>query len=242
MAASRNLVNRFRLRELKNSLPIAASTSSSMRAVKNPFIPHLNPETNCWAPPRYSLRRQAELIKKARLEGKLHLLPPGPKLTSMDILAAQPPKLEEQVSKEKGKERAMKIDVATPVEWLGEVKIREPIGANVGNRLYAGRKQMFKGHKWERVIRRRRKYQRILMRDMAERILRWRRVRGISWFRSFLVTLNACFRSIISRESHGLYLYRVSGHGRHRNYHSNNRVQSAIPDIHFTPPRFLPVR
>ena len=164
-SASRSLVSRFRLRELKRSLP-AASPAAPSRAVQNPFVPHLNPATNCWAPPRYSLRRQADLVKRARLEGRLHLLPPGPKSVPA------------QAQAQAGGFDNAPADLAAPVEWLGAVKIRNPIGADVGNRLYAGKKQMFKGHKWERVRRRRRKYQRILMRDMAERILRWRRVRG----------------------------------------------------------------
>lgn len=37
------------------------------------------------------------------------------------------------------------------IRWDGELKAKEVKGADVGNRLYAGKRRMFKGHKWERV-------------------------------------------------------------------------------------------
>ncbi|KAF8579227.1 hypothetical protein K439DRAFT_1654615 [Ramaria rubella] len=175
--AARSLVHKFLLRELKKALPSSVSTSSpSTVAVKNPFIPHLNPETGCWAPPRYSLRRQADLIKRARLEGSLHLLPPGTKSKPLEFPATSTPKVARK-AKRKEPESSPIADIAKPIEWFGEVKIREPAGANVGNRLYAAKKQMFKGHKWQRVARRQRKYRRILMDDMPKRILKYRMYR-----------------------------------------------------------------
>ncbi|KAF8503900.1 hypothetical protein BU17DRAFT_101652 [Hysterangium stoloniferum] len=169
-ARSLNLVNRFRLRELKRAVPLEASTSAARVAVTNPFLPHLNPESGCWAPPRYSRRRQADLIKQARKEGNLHLLPPGPKLQPREIPLPPPLAPADEVAVA----AASSIDLQQPIQWIGDVKIRDPVGANVGNRLYAGKKQMFKGHKWERVIRRKRKYRRILMRHMKRRIQKWR--------------------------------------------------------------------
>jgi large subunit ribosomal protein L25 len=172
----RNLVQRFRVRELKRALAPEGATSSPGVSVINPFLPSFNEVTGRWAPPRYSLRRQAELIKNGRLEGTLHLLPPGPKLNPLDIFTAKPKRAAAK-TKGMGKRDKPIIDVTTRIKWIGEVKNHDVAGADIGNTLYAGKKQMFKGHKWERVIKRRRHYQRILMRSMKRRILRWRLVR-----------------------------------------------------------------
>lgn len=162
-----SLVQKFRIREVQG---VQASG-----AISNPFIPHLNPETGRWAPPRYSLRRQAELVKQAKKSGTLHLLPPGPKLKLREIpshpeIVAPLQQGPEAASTETTKE------LAQFVGWEGNVKLHEPAGANVGNRLYAAKKQMFKGHKWQRVHRRKRKYRRILMKHMPKRIRKWRLV------------------------------------------------------------------
>src|SRR6266576_3833681 len=108
MSQSLRVVKRFRIRELtlaspppKNSrIPPAATAASNLHIQKdssppsrsgtgaitlNPFIPHKNIESGRWAPPRYSLRRQADLIKHARASGTLHLLPPGQKMTSAQL-------------------------------------------------------------------------------------------------------------------------------------------------------------
>lgn len=47
----------------------------------NPFRPLRHPATGKWHNPKYSLRRQAELIKMARKHGVEELLPEGPKST-----------------------------------------------------------------------------------------------------------------------------------------------------------------
>lgn len=181
-SASRSLVHKFRVREFKRALSPESITSSSSVAVKNPFLPQFNEATGRWAPPRYSLRRQAELINKGRLEGTLHLLPPGPKLNPIP-----PPKQanptravgKKKKKKQKGAESGDKptIDNEKPIDWIGDVKVREVAGADIGNRLYAGKKQMFKGHRWERVKKMRLAHRRALMRSMKKRILRWRLVR-----------------------------------------------------------------
>lgn len=49
-------------------------------------------------------------------------------------------------------------------------------GADIGARLYAGKKRMFKGHKWERQLRKRRGQIAVRMRDMAKRIQRFKSV------------------------------------------------------------------
>lgn len=174
--ASRSLVQRFRVRELKRALAPGTTASSRSIEVTNPFLPYFNQETGRWAPPRYSLRRQAELVKRGRLEGNLHLLPLGPKSKPPENRITKPKRIV-GTTKEASPGDKPTIDVRTRIKWIGEVRTREVPGADVGNRLYAGKKQMFKGHKWERVIKRRRYYQRILMRSMKRRILRWRLVR-----------------------------------------------------------------
>jgi len=42
----------------------------------NPFLPVKNKTTGCWRGPVYSLRRQADLIKEARINGLEELMPP----------------------------------------------------------------------------------------------------------------------------------------------------------------------
>ena len=70
-------------------------------------------------------------------------------------------------------------DWMIPVEWTGKVRERNVAGADVGNRLYAGKKRMFKGHKWERMRERRVGRTKMLLRDMDERIQRFKGVRQI---------------------------------------------------------------
>ncbi|KAF9010088.1 hypothetical protein BDQ17DRAFT_1397542 [Cyathus striatus] len=48
-------------------------------SLPNPFLPMKDIRKGSWIPPKYSLRRQAELVKQAKEAGLLHLLPPGPK-------------------------------------------------------------------------------------------------------------------------------------------------------------------
>jgi hypothetical protein len=74
-------------------------------------------------------------------------------------------------------------DWTMPVEWTGTVRERNVAGADVGNRLYAGKKRMFKGHKWERMRERRVSRTKMLLRDMDERIQRFKGVRNSSRLR-----------------------------------------------------------
>ena len=57
------------------------STSSDPWKTYNPFLPWKNPETGRWREPKYSLRKQADLVKLARQRGIEDLLPPGKKST-----------------------------------------------------------------------------------------------------------------------------------------------------------------
>ena len=61
------------------------------------------------------------------------------------------------------------------IEWVGEVKERKVPGAEISNWLYAGKKRMFKGHKWERVAEKKALKRRMLMRDMAKCIQHYKR-------------------------------------------------------------------
>ncbi|KZT71898.1 hypothetical protein DAEQUDRAFT_686730 [Daedalea quercina L-15889] len=140
-------IKQFRLRELAAVLK-ASSEATSRPKVPNPFLPRKNPESGRWAPAKYSLRRQAELIKHARTSNTLHLLPPGPKLgvqqlaTVASAESAAGPSTTVSASEELW---------AQEVDWEGELKVKAASGAEDGSRLYAGRRRMFKGHKWERT-------------------------------------------------------------------------------------------
>ncbi|KAH9177735.1 hypothetical protein EDB89DRAFT_2112171 [Lactarius sanguifluus] len=171
MSQSLRAVKRFRLRELVP--PPTRSTPEQLPrsgAIPNPFVPHKNPESGRWAPPKYSLRRQAELIKHARASGTLHLLPPGPKMSPGQLAVATTTAASE----------AREDDAAWTgsVEWVGSLRERSVAGADVGNRLYAGKKRMFKGHKWERTRERRITRTKILLRDMDKRVERFKQYRA----------------------------------------------------------------
>lgn len=158
---------------------------SNVAVLPNPFIPRKHPETGKWRPPVYSLRRQAELVKKAKASGLLHLLPPGPKSprTRLGVTeaiqeaqkaatAASVETLKEQL-KDSGEDQAVWLE---PVTWEGKVKRKKVRGAALGITLYAGKKRMFKGHKWERVREERMRKRAILLRDMKKRIYNYKNV------------------------------------------------------------------
>ena len=172
------------MRELAPFLHKDAKLSNARPNVRNPFLPHKNAETGHWHPAKYSLRRQADLVKSARASGTLHLLPPGPKL-SLSKVATASQAAAASVSTSDGINAAMerpgmeaegKTWWGMPVEWKGEYKEKEVKGADVGNRLYAGKKRMFKGHKWERTQQERQREQKMLMKDMKARIERFKTV------------------------------------------------------------------
>ncbi|KZV72760.1 hypothetical protein PENSPDRAFT_733376 [Peniophora sp. CONT] len=60
------------------------------------------------------------------------------------------------------------------VEWVGIPRRRYVPGADIGVRLYAGKRLMFKGHRWEREKPERERRTKMLLRDMAQRIHRFR--------------------------------------------------------------------
>ncbi|KAG5649819.1 hypothetical protein H0H81_001881 [Sphagnurus paluster] len=179
----------FRISQLKNlkqhvihNGPLPTPTKpldpAAPHRLPNPFIPHRNPITGRWAPAKVSLRRQADLVKRARESNTLYLLPPGPKAPRPSTLT--PAEASAEAHKRFGGLPDKKLETRhskvleqcwmNPVEWVGEPKVKEVAGAELGTRLYAAKKRMFKGHRWERVKEARDSKKSILMRDMARRV------------------------------------------------------------------------
>ncbi|KAG6861213.1 hypothetical protein C0995_002562 [Termitomyces sp. Mi166 len=193
LSAGAKAVRSFRIKQLANlqshvihngPLPAPAGEQSTPHRLPNPFVPHKNPLTGRWAPPTISLRRQADLVKKAKASNTLYLLPPGPKNPQpSDLTTKTAAKLAHKqfggtkgqgfptgpFNKEKWK-KSLKNTWMNPIEWVGEAKVKEVPGAELGTRLYAAKKRMFKGHRWERLKAARDNKKKILMRDMARRI------------------------------------------------------------------------
>ncbi|EJD51383.1 hypothetical protein AURDEDRAFT_111898 [Auricularia subglabra TFB-10046 SS5] len=205
-AAALKLVTRFRQRELGRA-PVRqileatdAVKSNAHPRVPNPFLFQRDPKSGRWLEPRYSRRRQAELVKAARASGTLHLLPPGPKLHRSEIaefrrkqedqrLAALQEAESSKKTKKKAKsKKAAKILESTeaqpndapherPVHWTGRVWDRRAKGYDRGARLYARKKFMFKGHRWEKVVVLRNKFIKLRLKSQARRIRRWHATR-----------------------------------------------------------------
>ncbi|THV00706.1 hypothetical protein K435DRAFT_963867 [Dendrothele bispora CBS 962.96] len=169
-------IRKFRLHELKGlqahiarngPLPQAPPSKHAI-ALPNPFVPHLNPQTKRWTPPKYSLRRQAELIKKARLTGPeaVAALPPGPKMHRPGVVAkelrANQPKDATNVEEDEA--------LAFKVNWVGKFTPEKVKSSAARVPLYENKKRMFKGHKWERTKERRMNHRYMLLRDMAKRV------------------------------------------------------------------------
>ena len=177
-------VKAFRLKELSafaSKLKDGVPASETPIQLPNPFLPHKNPLTGRWAPPRYSLRQQADLVKSAKASNLTHLLPFGPKSLSI------PPK---PMSTEWWQANVVWKDSKPPVEEkekkhpsledgipkvIRRIKVKRMEGL-AALKMYAGRKRMFKGHKWERVQAQRKKRTEILMRDMNKRVTRYKEV------------------------------------------------------------------
>ncbi|KAF8735897.1 hypothetical protein AX14_001277 [Amanita brunnescens Koide BX004] len=189
-AAALQVIRKFRVQEFKDlqkhilrfgPFPTSKSgnVSSTAPRLPNPFVPWKNPKTSRWIEPKYSLRRQAELVKKAKAAGLLHLLPPGPK----NIISASYPEASASSSSQienttQSSSPAVEDSQSSPLQelwamqvvWEGSPEYKAVPGAELGIRLYAGKKRMFKGHKWERVQVKREAHKRILLRDMDRRV------------------------------------------------------------------------
>ncbi|KLO14404.1 hypothetical protein SCHPADRAFT_920699 [Schizopora paradoxa] len=61
------------------------------------------------------------------------------------------------------------------VEWVGRLRpVDEGAPTSVTSRLYSNKKRMFKGHKWERAMESRKRMIRVRMRDMKDRVERFK--------------------------------------------------------------------
>ncbi|KAJ8086360.1 hypothetical protein AAF712_002171 [Marasmius tenuissimus] len=188
-------IKKFRLHELAGlaghisrhgaipALP-EASASKGIR-LPNPFLPHLNPKTGRWTPPKYSMRRQAELIKKAKETNSLHLLPPGLKLREPEALQAKSVVNAEAgtagsstagVERQPNSELAEELkELAFEVDWVGKLPQKKEMSESARHvPLYAGKKRMFKGHKWERTKERKENHKAMLLRDMDKRVRKFK--------------------------------------------------------------------
>ena len=187
-------VKKFRLQQFKGLQshvarfgPLNDTQTSASKAIPNPFLPQFNSNTGRWHPAKISLRRQADLIKQAKASNTLHLLPSGPK--SSHIHAAESLTRPNLGETQQGAEKSSALltgDAAqedawlSPVEWIGKTGDKDVPGSQVGNRLYAAKKRMFKGHKWERVKEARTKKRNVLLRDMAKRVANYKAVSNSS--------------------------------------------------------------
>ena len=179
-------IKAFRLKELApfaSKLKDGASASTTPIQLPNPFLPHKNPLTGRWAPPKYSFRQQADLVKSAKASALIHLLPLGPK-SPIDV--DQPKHVptewwqtavvwENSKPLVEGKEEEKDTLEEQVQKVTPKIQVKQMEGL-AALKMYAGRKRMFKGHKWERMQARRKKRTEILMRDMNKRITRYKEV------------------------------------------------------------------
>ncbi|CBQ69017.1 conserved hypothetical protein [Sporisorium reilianum SRZ2] len=148
----------------------SASTSASL------FEPTKSTTTGCWAPPKYSLRRQAKLLKEAALTGQLALLPDGAKTTRLqqrlhrlakshafeqtaaqfqyipqDASAAAPKAVRPAALGERALKPSQRVSVAEREAALMAARLQ---AKDVGP--YAGRAKVFKGSRVDKDKSRRR--------------------------------------------------------------------------------------
>jgi len=97
--AAATVIKRFQDREIAGltthlrqfgPLPDAAVAAAKnitgpVAVLPNPFLPKKNPKNNKWRAPKYSLRRQADLVKLAQAAGMLHAIPPSPKKFAAEL-------------------------------------------------------------------------------------------------------------------------------------------------------------
>lgn len=171
------------------SVPVASPNNHLV--LPNPFVAQ-KMANGKWRAPVYSLRKQAELVRVAKANGLLHLLPPGPK-NPLPRLLGRDQDSQAALAMKEAEENKMTRDLKQrltegqnwlqPITWRGKVKNRMPKSDVT---LYTGRKRMFKGHKWERLREERQKKRAILMRDMKKRVYNFKMVSnslivGYSW-------------------------------------------------------------
>ncbi|KAJ9103783.1 hypothetical protein QFC21_002245 [Naganishia friedmannii] len=168
---------------IAHPLPQSTSSSSSSEQAqqqqpttivraRNPFLPTRNPRTGHYAPPRISLRRQADLAKVYPSE----YLPAG---------------LKNRAGKAEKRSRVQTIQYEEDrlaVQWVGKVKpLRTASSSSTTSSTtneallsgpYTGRQhqpKLFKGHKHERVRVERKEETKSRMEGMENRIAEWRK-------------------------------------------------------------------
>jgi large subunit ribosomal protein L25 len=99
--------------------PLSAETTQDpiARVLPNPFLPHKTKHGN-WFPPVYSLRKQAEMVKFAKGNGLLHLLPPGPKSPTSPSVSSSTRKALQNAA-DKAREADLKSQEADRIEQEG---------------------------------------------------------------------------------------------------------------------------
>ncbi|CAE6462985.1 unnamed protein product [Rhizoctonia solani] len=118
--------------------------------IANPFLPQKNPQTGRWHGPQYSLRRQKELVKQARTQGVIGLLPLGLKARREGGAGT-------------GAEVSATSSGLAALKWEGEPAPKSSVGIRSTQRR-------FKGHKWEREAKERADFVAKRMETMAKRI------------------------------------------------------------------------
>ncbi|GAB1518951.1 54S ribosomal protein L25, mitochondrial [Rhizoctonia solani] len=128
----------------------AAQSPNPGALVPNPFLPQKNSQTGRWHGPQYSLRRQKELVKQARADGVIGLLPPGVKARREDGAGER-------------SDVASASSGLPALNWEGEPAPKSTVGIRSTQRR-------FKGHKWEREAKERAEFVAKRMETMAKRI------------------------------------------------------------------------
>ncbi|KAJ9120045.1 hypothetical protein QFC22_002942 [Naganishia vaughanmartiniae] len=157
---------------------------------RNPFIPHRNAQTGRYAPPKISLRRQADLAKIYPSE----YLPAG---------------LKNRTGKSGRSGRVQTIQYEEDrltVQWVGKVKPLRTATSSASTSPttneallsgpYTGRQHqptLFKGHKHERVRVERKEETKSRMEGMENRIADWRKVRTCSCLSGLYCSFFSCF-------------------------------------------------
>ncbi|WFD35441.1 hypothetical protein MCUN1_002295 [Malassezia cuniculi] len=152
---------------------VGHTQSGDAEVVARGFRHWKNAETGRWNPPRYSLRRQAQLVRAAFATGQLDVLPSFKKRDQFVARLAEQPKHEVFCG----------IPVPSSIPWLEAHKDAAEalrIAKKEHTRgPYAGRpvKRMFKGHRVDREARLRRERVKENMARMDETVREWREER-----------------------------------------------------------------
>lgn len=166
-----------------STTPTDESSATTSVSAPNPFLGHKNPQSGCYAPPRISLRRQADLAKVYPSS----YLPSGPKNKPTTAQST-------------GAETIQYQEDRLNITWLGTPSLRsssraarfakskssedephstEERSESLKTGPYVGRQhqpKLFKGHKHDRQRVERREETKTRMEGMEGRIADWRKV------------------------------------------------------------------